>query len=92
MPNIQNSKLSGEQQRLQLDFIKSLNRGKIEKETYNPKVEGLIESFELAFRMQSEIPELLDIESRCATTPAPPINRSPACSPTSSNATCSRTP
>ncbi len=68
MPNIQNSKLSQEQQRLQLDFIRSLNQGKIDKEVHNPQVEGVIESFELAFRMQSEIPDLLDIESESQAT------------------------
>jgi len=68
MPNITNSKLSGAQQRLQLDFVKSLNRGKIDREAHNPEVEGLIESFELAFRMQSEIPELLNLDSESPAT------------------------
>ena len=68
MPNIKNSKLSSKQQRLQLDFIKSLNKGKLEKEVHNPKVEGVIESFELAFRMQSEIPDLLNIDAESQKT------------------------
>lgn len=68
MPNIKNSKQSSEQQRLQLDFAKSLNQGKLEKEIHNPQVEGLIESFELAFRMQSEIPALLNVDSEPPTT------------------------
>ncbi len=68
MPNIENSKQSREQQRLQLDFVNSLNQGKLEREIHNPEVEGVIESFELAFRMQSEIPELLDIETESQAT------------------------
>lgn len=68
MPNIENSKQSREQQRLQLDFVNSLNQGKLEKEVHNPEVEGVIESFELAFRMQSEIPDLLDIETESQAT------------------------
>lgn len=68
MPNLGNSKLSSERQRLQLDFAKSLNQGKLEKEIHNPEVEGLIGSFELAFRMQSEIPDLLDIDAESQAT------------------------
>ncbi|MEM7015404.1 MAG: DUF1501 domain-containing protein [Verrucomicrobiota bacterium] len=68
MPNIRSSKLNNEQQRLQLDFVKSLNQGKIEKEVHNPEVEGVIESFELAFRMQAEIPGLLDIDAESQLT------------------------
>ena len=68
MQNIKNPNLSRKQQRLQLDFIKSLNEGKLKKEVHNPQVDGVIESFELAFRMQSEIPELLDISSESQAT------------------------
>ncbi|MBP6783312.1 MAG: DUF1501 domain-containing protein [Verrucomicrobiales bacterium] len=59
--NIANSKLSPELQRVQLDFIKGLNQEKLQRDQYHPEVEGIIESFELAFRMQDEVPEVLDI-------------------------------
>lgn len=68
LPNIKNPRLSGEQQRLQLDFVKSLNQDKLAKDVHLPEVEGVIESFELAFRMQSEVPRLLDIESESQAT------------------------
>jgi hypothetical protein len=68
MPNIKNPNLTSKQQRLQLDFIKSLNEGKLKQEIHNPQVDGVIESFELAFRMQSEIPALLDISSETQAT------------------------
>ena len=68
LPNIKNPSLSSEQQRLQLDFVKSLNQGKLEKEVHHPEVEGVIESFELAFRMQSEVPRLLDIDTESQAT------------------------
>jgi hypothetical protein len=58
--NIANSKLSPEMQRVQLDFIKGLNEEKLLRDQYHPEVEGVIESFELAFRMQDEVPEVLD--------------------------------
>ncbi|MFD2256350.1 DUF1501 domain-containing protein [Luteolibacter algae] len=70
IPNIKNPKLSTSKQRLQLDFVKSLNQEKLGKEPHNPEVEGVIESFELAFRMQTEIPELLDIDSESQATKA----------------------
>lgn len=59
--NIANPRLSPELQRVQLDFIKGLNQEKLGRDQYQPEVEGIIESFELAFRMQDEVPEVLDI-------------------------------
>jgi len=59
--NIENSRLNRDLQRVQLDFVKSLNREKLAREKFHPEVEGIIESFELAFRMQDEVPEVLDV-------------------------------
>jgi len=59
--NIANPKLTPELQRVQLDFIKGLNQEKLNRDQYHPEVEGIIESFELAFRMQDEVPDVLDI-------------------------------
>ena len=59
--NIQNPDLDRTQQRQQLDLIQTLNREKLARNGHHPEVEGAIESFELAFRMQSEIPDLLDL-------------------------------
>jgi len=59
--NISNPGLSPELQRVQLDFIKGLNQEKLRRDQYHPEIEGIIESFELAFRMQDEVPEVLDI-------------------------------
>ncbi len=61
IPNIKNPKLDKDLQRLQLDFVQSLNRAKLEREVHQPEVEGVIESFELAFRMQAEVPALMDL-------------------------------
>ncbi|NNC90342.1 MAG: DUF1501 domain-containing protein [Akkermansiaceae bacterium] len=61
IPNVANSKLNRDLQRIQLDFVQSLNQSKLDREVYQPEVEGAIESFELAFRMQDELPELMDI-------------------------------
>ena len=61
--NIENAHLSRDAQRTQLDLIRSLNEQKLQRDVYHPEVEGAIESFELAFRMQDEIPEVLDVRS-----------------------------
>ncbi|MEX2581278.1 MAG: DUF1501 domain-containing protein [Verrucomicrobiales bacterium] len=58
--NISNPLLTDELQRVQLDFVKSLNEGKLRRDRHHPEVEGVIESYELAFRMQDELPEVLD--------------------------------
>lgn len=66
--NIRNEKLSPELQRVQLDYIKSLNESKLQRDTYHPEVEGIIQSYELAFRMQDEVPEVLDISGESEKT------------------------
>ena len=59
--NIRNPRQSLDAQRTQLDFVQSLNRAALQREPHNPGVEGAIESFELAFRMQKDMPQVLDI-------------------------------
>jgi len=59
--NISNPQLTGDLQRIQLDFIKSLNEDKLRRDQYHPDVEGIIQSYELAFRMQDELPDVLDV-------------------------------
>ena len=63
LKNIVNDKLTTSGQRSQLDFIRDLNSMKLARDGYHPEIEGAIESFELAFRMQGELPELLDLRS-----------------------------
>ncbi len=63
LKNIQNDHTPRDWQRAQLDLIKGLNLRKLERDHYHPEIEGAIESFELAFRMQNEVPETLDIRS-----------------------------
>ncbi len=68
VPNIKNLKLDTELQRLQLDYVQNLNRAKLKRDGDQPEVEGVIESFELAFRMQDEIPELMDVSGESRKT------------------------
>ncbi len=62
------SKQSAADQRAELDFIQALNRHKLEKDQVNPDVEGAIEASELAFRMQSEMPEVMDLNEENEAT------------------------
>jgi hypothetical protein len=61
MKNIENPIVSRQMQRTQLDLIRGLNQHKLERDGVHPQIEGAIESFELAFRMQAEVPEVLDM-------------------------------
>jgi Protein of unknown function (DUF1501) len=55
-------------QRTQLDFIQSLNKEALAKDPSNAAVEGAIESLELAFRMQKDLPKLMDISGETKET------------------------
>ncbi len=68
VPNIANPKLGTDAQRAQLDFIQALNREDLARDKVNPQVEGVIESYELAFRMQKDVPKLMDLSSESKET------------------------
>jgi len=70
LSNIKNPRRSSDAQRAQLDFVQSLNRNQLENDEVNPGVEGVIESYELAFRMQAELPKLLDLSAESKETQA----------------------
>ena len=59
--NIRNSRLSLPEQRRQLDLVSLLNRRHAEARLNDPQLESRIESFELAYRMQSEASDAFDI-------------------------------
>ncbi|MEQ8786832.1 MAG: DUF1501 domain-containing protein [Pirellulaceae bacterium] len=61
LKNLENDLFSRDQQRRQLDLIRGLNAHKLERDVHHPEIEGAIESFELAFRMQDEVPGVLDL-------------------------------
>ncbi len=68
VPDIKNQRLTSKQQREQLDLIQRLNQQKLKRDQTHPEVEGVIESFELAFRMQTAMPELLDLSGESQAT------------------------
>lgn len=50
-----------EQQRRRLDMVQRMNQRLLQRVESDRQMEGMIESFELAFRMQAETPKLLDL-------------------------------
>jgi len=79
VPDARNSVWTKTQQRQQLDFVQQLNRQKLDREPSHDGVEGVIESFELAFRMQDALPEVLDWSNETqATKELYGIGRGPA--------------
>ena len=68
IPNIRNNRYSTEAERAQLDYIQSLNQSKLQQEGYDPQVEGVIQSYELAFRMQNVVPEVMDVDRESEAT------------------------
>ena len=68
LKNIENHSMTRTEQRRQLDLIRELNQRKLTSDRYHPEIEGAIESFELAFRMQSEVPDVLDLAAESRET------------------------
>ena len=66
--NIANQQVSRRQQRQMLDFLQSGNRQHMERTGAESQLEARIEAFELAFRMQSHAPEVVDISEETAET------------------------
>jgi len=70
IPNIRNSTLDARAQRTQLDLLARLNQAKLKQEIHQPQVEGIMQSYELAFRMQSSMPQLMDLSRETQNTQA----------------------
>ena len=65
--HIKNPKWTESQQRKQLDLLKQLNKDNLGG-VPNPVLESRINSFELAFRMQTTMPEIQDISGESEVT------------------------
>lgn len=55
-------------QRMQLDLLKQMNQQHLSRSGPDQALEGRINSFELAYRMQSEAPEIVDLSSESKET------------------------
>lgn len=65
--NIRNKMLNSSAQRHQLDLVQNLNRGLLDSVGQHNELEGVIESYELAFRMQSAVPAVVDLDRESET-------------------------
>src|SRR3954468_18209770 len=55
-------------QRAELDLLQAMNHETLRREGSSPEVEGVIESYELAFRMQKEMPRVMDLAGETDAT------------------------
>ncbi len=61
VPNIANYQVADGDQRRQLDFLQRLNGNVLDHAPGHPEIEGIVQSYELAYRMQTSVPEALDL-------------------------------
>ncbi|MEQ1852212.1 MAG: DUF1501 domain-containing protein [Chthoniobacteraceae bacterium] len=61
MPFMQNAQLDAKAQRDQLDLLAKLNAEHLRNDPTNDAIEGIMQSAELAFKMQREAPEVMSI-------------------------------
>ncbi|MEX2261836.1 MAG: DUF1501 domain-containing protein [Bryobacteraceae bacterium] len=63
-----NKQLTPEQQRYELDMLQNINRRHAALRGNDPQLEARIQAFELAFRMQSQAPEVFQVEKESEAT------------------------
>lgn len=68
--NLQSELLTSTRQREQVDAITALSQLHAQSAGGDPQLEGVIESYELAYRMQSIAPDVLDLDAETAETRA----------------------
>ena len=66
--NMKHPGLSASMQRKQLDLLQAMNRDAARSNPHNSELEGVIESYELGYRMQSAVPQVLDLSGESAET------------------------
>ena len=67
---LDNNGASVSQQRKQLGLLQAMNERHLTQVKVDNEIEGVINSYELAFRMQSEVPALMDLNSETKETQA----------------------
>ena len=66
--NVGNTRIPSTLQRQQLDLIQSLNREHLKEASEDQGIEGLIANYELAFRMQANVPEVMNMKDETKET------------------------
>jgi hypothetical protein len=68
--NITRTESTAEDQRRKLDLLSSLDSGVLGRMGHNDSLEAAIANYELAFRMQASVPELVDLDGESPATRA----------------------
>ena len=68
LANIRNKTYNTSEQREQLSLLDKLNRSYLERVGHQPELEAGIQTMEVAFRMQTEAPEVFDISKESQAT------------------------
>jgi hypothetical protein len=66
--NLTNPHLARETQRRQLDLLQQINAEQLKKTPGNSEMEAIINSYELAWKMQTNAPDILDLSRETAAT------------------------
>ena len=66
--NLVNTRLKPDLQQKQLQLIQSINRRQLRRVGDDQRIEGLIANYELAFRMQSAIPQIMNLSDESKET------------------------
>ncbi len=62
------SELTSEDVNAQMELLRSYNHAYLEKNLTNPDLQGRIDAYELAYRMQTEVPGVLNTDKESAAT------------------------
>jgi hypothetical protein len=66
--NVERTEATAELQRGKLDLLARIDQQALERTGHNDQLEAAIANYELAFRMQSAVPELMDLDRETAAT------------------------
>jgi hypothetical protein len=66
--NVSNQHLTPALQRRQIDLAQAMNKKLLDRNRVDTKLEGVIDSLELGFRMQSAVPDVMDISKESQET------------------------
>ena len=66
--NLVTTHLSPDQQRRQLDLLSRMNTRRLQQDVANSELEAVIGSYEMAFKMQTAVPGLMDLKTESEAT------------------------
>jgi hypothetical protein len=66
--NLATTHLTSPQQQAQLQLLAHMNRSRLAQDVVNTDLEAVIESYEMAFKMQTALPQLMNLRSESAAT------------------------